>query len=134
MTKYKSTRSSNAVKGKTAGKTPVNANDCIVDLPTSIINYYKDAELSVDLLHLKRIPFIATVSKNIYYYCTIHTLDNMKIQALKEMNSEDCRNSISVCGFNVIIIHVDIQFKPLITQIVLQLSLNVVGKGGTCFS
>ena len=71
--------SKHAMAGKRTRTRPdaVNAEEQLVTLPPSILNYYKDVELSVDVLHVNRLPFLASVSKNIHY-TTIDALDNMK--------------------------------------------------------
>ena len=48
-----------------------------MELPSSILEYYRDVELSVDVMHVNRLPFLVSISKKIHY-STVDALDNMK--------------------------------------------------------
>ena len=78
-------KSGYAVAGKTTRTQPdeVVPNEALVELPPTILNYYKDVVLSIDILFVNRVPFIATISRNIHYG-TIAALPNMKIETLEK--------------------------------------------------
>ena len=115
--------------GKTTKTQPpaINADEQLVELPPSIAQYYRDVEISVDVLHVNRLPFLASISKNIHY-STIDALDNMRIPTM-ESTIRQLMRSYSVRGFNVVAIHVDIQFKSISDRNVLGPTVNVVSRG-----
>ena len=101
------------VHGKTTRTQPdaVVAQENLVDLPPSIIQYYGKVELAVDVMHINRIPFLTSLSRKIH--CdTVSAPADMKIPTM-----ESCIKKIilsySICGFHVTVIHVDIQFKAM---------------------
>lgn len=106
-------RSKFAIHGKTVKSKPdaVNAKENIVAVPPTIMEYYKEAELSVDVMHVNKIPFLVTVSKHIHFI-TVNALENMKMITMAEVLRQ-VKSSYSIQGFNIILIHVDIQFKAL---------------------
>ena len=91
------------------------------------MEYYKDVELSIDVLHVNRIPFLATLSKNIHY-STMDALDNMKIPTMEHV-IETVIHAYAVRGFHVKVIHVDIQFKALLDREKLPVRTNIVSRG-----
>ena len=93
-------------------------------LPPTIMEYYKNVELSIDVLHVNRIPFLATLSKNIHY-STMDALDNMKIPTMEHV-IDTVLQSYAVRGFHVRAIHVDIQFKAISDRANLPVLTNVV--------
>ena len=100
-------RSDTAVQGKTTRTQPDDVDDkVIVNLPSTIIEYYGKVELSIDVLHLNIIPFLTSISKNIHYG-TINALHNTKIPTMV-----DCIDKIlwsyGIRGFHITAIHVDI--------------------------
>lgn len=99
----------------------------IVELLPTIIEYYKNNELSVDVLHINRIPFLGLVSKNIHYR-TVNPLDNMKISTM-EIIIDKILCAYLVCGFHVVLLHMDIQFKALKDDKNLDVQVNVVARG-----
>ena len=108
-------KSGYAVAGKTTRTQPdeVVPNEALVELPLTILNYYKDVVLSIDILFVNRIPFIATISRNIHYG-TIAPLPNMKIETL-EREIEWVMRGYSTRGFSMSVktILVDLQFKAI---------------------
>ena len=121
--------SEHAMAGKRTRTQPdaVNAEEQLVALPPSILNYYKDVELSVDVLHVNRLPFLASVSKNIHF-TTIDALDNMKTETMERVINMILR-SYGIRGFRVITVHVDIQFKAISDRKTLECGVNVVSRG-----
>ena len=73
-----------AIQGKTM-RTQPNAvdNKIIVDLPPTIIKYYGNVELSINVLHVNRIPFLTLMLKKIHVG-TINALHNMKIPTMED--------------------------------------------------
>ena len=117
-----------SVQGKRTRTQPDAVVDkVVVDLPPTIIEYYWKIELSIDVLHVNRIPFLTLISKNIHYG-TVNALNNMKIPTM-----EDCIDKIlrayGIRGFHVTAIHVDIQFKSIKDRNRLDLVTNVVSWG-----
>ena len=70
--------SEHAMAGKTTRTQPdaVNAEEQLVELPPTIINHYRNVELSVDVMHVNRLNFLGSLSKNIHY-STVDALDKM---------------------------------------------------------
>ena len=91
------------------------------------MEYYKNVELSIDVLHVNRIPFLATLSKNIHY-STMDALDTMKIPTMEHV-IDTVLQSYAVRGFHVHAIHVDIQFKAISDRANLPVLTNVVSRG-----
>lgn len=120
-------RSKYAVQGKTT-RTQPNAvpQQQIVELPQTVADYYRDVELAVDVMFVNKVPFLVSLSKNIHYV-TANPLDNMKIVTLEHTIGHILRK-YAVQGFNVIVIHVDIQFKALRDRAKLLKTINVVSR------
>ena len=121
--------SEHAMAGKTTRTQPdaVNAEEQLVELPPTIINHYRNVELSVDVLHVNRLPFLGSLSKNIHY-STVDALDNMRTQTMENVIVQ-LLQSYNVRGFRVVAIHVDIQFKAISDRNKLGPSVNVVSRG-----
>ena len=115
-----------AVQGKTTRTQPdaVVAQDNLVELPPSIIQYYGKVELAVDVMHVNRIPFLTSLSRKIHYG-TVNALADMKIPTM-EVCIEKIIRAYSVRGFHVTVIHVDIQFKAIKDRKILKPLINVV--------
>ena len=118
-----------AIQGKTTSTRPDAVGDVLqaAELPPTIMEYYKDVELSIDVLHVNRIPFLATLSKSIHY-STMDALDNMKIPTVEHV-IETVIHAYAVRGFHVKVIHVDIQFKALLDREKLPVRTNIVSRG-----
>ena len=117
-----------AVAGKTTRTHPdeVVPNEALVELPPTILNYYKDVVLSIDILFVNRVPFLATISRNIHYG-TIAALPNMKIETL-EREIESVMRGYSTRGFHVKTILVDLQFKAIKDRNNLSVLTNVCSR------
>ena len=117
-----------ALKGKTVRRQPdAVEQQALVDLPQEILDHCINVEMSADVLHVNQIPFLASLSKNLHYG-TINALENMRMSTLEDV----LRKVLSIYrirGFNVIMIHVDIQFKGLKDRNQLGVTFNVVSKG-----
>lgn len=118
-----------ALQGKQVHVQPnaVNAEECQVKLPPLLFDYYKDVELSVDVLHMNSIPFLGSISKHIHYVTT-NALENIKIPTMEVMIKRIMR-LYAVWGFHVTLIHVDIQFKGVKDQKTTDRVVNMVSKG-----
>ena len=129
ITKEMRGTSEHAMAGKTTKTQPdaVNAEEQLLEVPPAILNYYRNVELSIDVMHVNRLPFLASVSKNIHY-TTVDALDNMKINTMENVISLLLR-AYSVRGFRVVAIHVDIQFKAISDRKNLSCNVNVVSRG-----
>lgn len=121
--------SKHAIAGKTTRTRPDAVDEITqaAELPPTIMEYYKNVELSIDVLHVNRIPFLATLSKNIHY-STMDALDNMKISTIEHVIDTVLR-AYAVRGFHVRAIHVDIQFKAILDRENLPVLTNVVSRG-----
>ena len=118
-----------AIQGKTTKSQPpvADADKCVVDLPPEIMEYYKNVELSIDVLHVNSIPFLGSVSKNIHYII-VNPLVNIKIPTMEKMIMTII-HSYAIRVFYIAIIHVDIQFKAIKDRNLLKTKVNVVSKG-----
>ena len=121
-------KSEHGLTGKTTRTQPdaVNAEEQLVELPPTIMEYYKNVDLSVDVLHVNRLPFLTSVSKNIHY-STIDALDNMKIPTMENVIEKLIR-SYSVRGFRIVAVYVDIQFMAISDLNNLGPSINLVSR------
>ena len=119
-------KSEYAVRGKTTGTQSEAVTEQLVEVPRTIINHYRNVELSADVLHVNKIPFLATLSRHIHY-TTIGALDDMKMVTL-EKTFQAVLRAYRVRGFNVVTVHVDIQFKAMKDQNLLGIRVNVVSK------
>ena len=104
-----------------------HAEEQVVELPSSILEYYRDVELSVDVMHVNRLPFLVSISKNIHY-STVDALDNIKTVTMETALKRLLR-CYNVWGFRVAFIHVDIQFKSISDRNELGPTVNVVSRG-----
>ena len=102
-------KSTFGVQGKRVQHQPDAVDVEILEVPPTILDYYKEVEISVDVMHVNRIPFLVIVSKDINYG-TAQALESMKIPKM-EMVIKSIISSYKVRGFHVAILHVDIQFK-----------------------
>ena len=86
MTREQLGQSEYALQGKKVRVQPdaVHGDECRVELPPLLFDYYKDVELSVDVLHVNSVPFLGSVSKHIHYVTT-NALVNMKIPTMETM-------------------------------------------------
>ena len=121
-------KSGYAVAGKTTSTRPdeVDARTALTEIPPTILNHYKNVELSIDILFVNRIPFLATISKYIHYG-TIQALPNMKIPTIEE-GIESVIKSYGIRGFHIATIHVDLQFKAIKDRNQLSLRTNVCSR------
>ena len=71
------------IKYDTQGKTTRSKSDAVdatlkkIDMPRSIMKFYKDVELVGDVIHVNYVPFLTTMSSNMHYG-TITTFNNLK--------------------------------------------------------
>ena len=119
-------KSEHALQGKTTRTQPEAVTEQLVDVPTTIMDYYRNVELSIDVMHMNQVPFLVSVSKHIHY-ATVEALDDMKIPTL-ESGIKRVISTYRIRGFNIVLIHVDIQFKAIKDRKSLGISVNVVSK------
>jgi hypothetical protein len=120
-------RSKYGVEGKTVRRQPDAVVTDSMPVPTTILDYYTDVSLSVDVMHVNQVPFLVSISEHIHYG-TIRGLDSMKIPTLEEEINRIIR-AYSVRGFNVKYVLVDIQFKAIKDRALLDAIVNIVAKG-----
>ena len=116
-----------AIEGKTTRTQPAAVDQEIIQVPPTIMEYYKNVVLSIDVLHVNKIPFLMSISKDIHYG-TVDALDDMKIPTLEKTINKIFR-LYRLRGFNVVTIHVDIQFKSIRDRKILTVHVNVVSRG-----
>ena len=98
----------------------------IIEVPPTILDYYKEVEISFDVMHVNRIPFLVSVSKHIHYG-TAQALESMKIP---KMVIKSIISSYKMRGFHIDILHVHFQFKAIRDRKLLgDVTTNVVPEG-----
>ena len=113
------------------GKTVRRQSDAVITKPfpvlATILNYYKNVTLLVDVIHVNHILFLATVFKVIY--CgTIKTLESMKIPTMED-EIKRVITMYTVRGFYYVAsILVNIKFKVIKNKGQLSATVNVVAK------
>ena len=120
-------RSKYGVEGKNVRRQPDAVTTESMPVPTTILDYYTDVSISVDVMHVNQVPFLISVSEHIHYG-TINGLNSMKIPVLEDEIKRIIR-LYSVRGFNVKHILVDIQFKAIKDRGLIDAIVNVVAKG-----
>jgi hypothetical protein len=116
-----------SVQGKTVRHQPDAVETESIPVPTKMLDYYSSVTLSVDVMHVNKVPFLISISEHIHYG-TIKALDSMKIPIL-EQEIERIIKLYAVRGFHVKFIMVDIQFKAIKDRGIVSAIVNVVGKG-----
>ena len=74
-------KSKYGVEGNSVRNQPDTVITEYLSVPTSIFDYYKNIVLSVDVLFVNQIPFLASISKNIHYG-TVKALYSMKVPVI----------------------------------------------------
>ena len=120
-------KSKYGIQGKTVRGQPDQVITDSMPVPTTILDYYKDVELSIDVMHVNKVPFLVSISEHIHFG-TISGLDSMKIPVLEDEIKRIIR-LYAVRGFHIKYILVDIQFKAIKDRGLLDAIVNVVGKG-----
>ena len=117
-----------ALEGKRTRRQPEAVDTEIMEVPPQILEYYKDVRLSFDVMHVNQIPFLVSISRNIHYG-TAHVLSSMKIPVMENIMKKVV-GSYRSRGFNVVMINVDIQFKPIEDRNTIPgVKINVCGRG-----
>lgn len=99
----------------------------LIPVSTFIMDYYKPVTLSVDVMYVKKMPILVSVSKQ-FYYSTICALESMKIPLL----GNEVKRVIQIYalnGFDLKYISVDIQLKSFKDCILFPIVVNVLAKG-----
>ena len=60
-------KSTFGVQGKKVRHQPDAVAVEIIEVPPTILDYYKEVEIYVDVMHVNRIPFLVSISKHIHY-------------------------------------------------------------------
>ena len=100
-----------ALQGKATQSHPQAVIERPVEVPTSMQECGENVELSMDVLHVNRVPFPATISKHIHCV-TINPLDDMKTPTLESAIKRPFR-TCGIRGFDTTVTHEDIQFKAI---------------------
>ena len=120
------------IKHEMQGKTTRSKPDAVgtksqkIDVPRSIMKFYKDAELKADVMRVNDVTFLTTMSSDIHYG-TIEVLKTLKCASL-EFELKNVVISHAVKGFRIAIIVVDTHFKSLKDRNLLGVVVNVVSK------
>ena len=88
---------------------PVDVTLQKLDVPKSIMNFYKGVEMLADVMHVNDFPFVTTASNNVHYD-TITALANLKGLTL-EFDLKSAIRSYAMRGFYIIMIIVDVHFS-----------------------
>jgi hypothetical protein len=97
--------------GKTVRRTPVRVQSEITGVPSDIIDKHRDVVLGIDILHINKVPFLVTTSRNLHFG-TVEDLDDREIPTVSRALS--CVIKLyERRGFNVTIINADREFAPL---------------------
>ena len=101
-----------SLKGKTMRKRPIGVG--LYDhtpIPSGIVEQYHDVILAVDILYINKLPFIATISRNIRFG-TVEFVHNQKATTLTE-HIKQVNRLYRQRGFRPIYALMDGQFEPL---------------------
>ena len=116
------------LKGKTTKSTPGKVDMVTASIPVEIMSRYKDVTLAADIMKLKSIPFLVSISRSIKF----GTTDMLQCQkasailaAVKKIRGVYMRR-----GFNITTVLMGGQFEPLHGELVtLGMNLNTVSRG-----
>ena len=81
-------------------------------------------ELSANILHINKIPFLISISKY-SYHSTIRALDNLSYSIL-EFELKNIIYAYTIRWFQVVLIGVNIQFKALNDRNLVTIPINIV--------
>jgi hypothetical protein len=100
-----------ALKGKTTKQTSVPVTGCLNGVPPSILKRYQDVILAVDIMFVKKIPFLITTSRGLHF----RTVENLPNRQVPTMVSGLTRvlQVYRWPGFRVMTILADPEFEPL---------------------
>ena len=99
------------IKGKSIRRRNNEVEGEMVRLPTSILKYYQNIVLSVNVMNLNKIPFLTTISKH-FHYGTVTPLENMQIPTMLNVILE-LMKFYQKRNFKITMILADGQFKGL---------------------
>ena len=121
-------KSQYSYQGKRVRRQPLAVTMNLVPVPPTILNYYKDIELSADVMHVNKIPILVGISKGIHYG-SVRALQSMTIPVM-ETDIKAMMNTYSSRGFCIKVLHVDIQFKAIKDRNnLIGVRVNVVSRG-----
>ena len=90
------------------------------------MKFYKNIELSADVIYINNMLFIISISNNIHYRI-ISAIANLKCSLL-ESELQSVVRSYAIRSFKIILIGVDIQFKTLKDQNLVGIPINIVAR------
>jgi hypothetical protein len=100
-----------SIKGKTVRRTPDRIETQVVSIPVSIMSIYRQVVLGVDLMHVNRIAFYVTRSRNIKLGSVEHiaNMNNKTLgRAIRQVQQQYVKR-----GFKITHLLADGQFAPL---------------------
>ena len=74
-----------ALKGKTIRKTPYPTVMDIMQIPKAICELHRNVTLSIDIFFVNQIPFLLTLSRNIWFTTVTHLADRRLSTIYKEL-------------------------------------------------
>jgi hypothetical protein len=101
----------NSLKGKTVRHGELHVKSDISPIPRDILSLYREVTLCVDIMHMNRIPFLITISRNIKF-ATIELLANRQEDTIAKCITNIMRLYGSR-GFLVNMTHADGEFEVL---------------------
>lgn len=112
------------LKGKTVRCSPEPIVTDLIEVPTEVLETNQNVSLCGDLFFVNKLPFFATISRNIKFTTVENILMRTKkqlVEAVKHVNT-----LYEICGFNVDSALMDGEFGPLKPDLMeLGIKLNV---------
>lgn len=94
------------LKGRTTWRSSPPTDDiAITGVPPSILEVHGEVTLSIDLLHVNKIPFLVTISKGIKF-CSVSHLSNRNRSTIREALSK-VFSAYSSRGFRLVLVKAD---------------------------
>ena len=106
---------------------PIDSSRQLTEAPSTIKMHYRDAQLSVDELHVNNMPFFTSISNHMHYG-TANAIDNMKVETL-EKYLQSLMRCYATRGFELVVILVDIHFKTLKDRNKVGTVIRIVSRG-----
>ena len=101
-----------ALKGKTTRRTPTPVVTDIVRIPKEIRELHRLVTMAIDIFFVNKIPFLLTLSRNIYFTTVTHLADQKSGTIFKAFSS--IYKYYREHGFQINVVTADNEFKPLV--------------------
>jgi hypothetical protein len=100
-----------ALKGKTVNRPSVPVAGCIEGVPPSILEWYQQVVVSIDIMFVNKIPFFITVSRGLHFGTVENLLNRRTTTVAAALNK--VRMIYRQRGFKMAVSHADPEFAPL---------------------